>query len=420
MIGPRGRIFPTLQVMRDPSVLIRWRERYGDPFGMKALNGDLIITGRPELAREVFALPDDAFSPFAVQTLAPVLGSGSLLLLEGEQHRRHRRRLVPPFQKDDLAFHAETIRTVAERRCASWSAGETIRAVDEARRVTFEVIVRVVFGVEDQVETFAAASEEVLARIHPIHLFSRHTQRSFFGLSPWDRFQRAKKRVVDLLLGVIDERRRTGVRGRDVLSRLLDSRDEEGLPLDDDDIVSTLLTLLVAGHETSTVALAWALHHAAREPERLGQLRKDVAAGRHEWLDAWSKETLRRDTIVDTVMRTLTKPWTLDGRELSPGTTVGVCPYLLHRDPHLFPEPEHFRPERFLERSFRPFEWIPFGGGVRRCIGAGLALLEMRIVLGSWLSRFDFETKGDSPEVQRRNLLLAPSNGVPLATRSAA
>lgn len=403
--------------MKDPEILIRWRDQYGDPFFLHALNGPLVLTGRPELAREVFSMPAETFDPFAVQTLAPVLGSGSILLLGGERHRKERRRLIPPFQREDLAAHEATIRGVAERSCAHWIPGKPLLAIDEARKITFEVIVRVVFGAEDRIEVFSAAAERVLSRISPINLFSRYTQRSFFGLSPWDRFQAAREEVVGLLLEVIRERRRTGARGPDVLSRLLDARDEEGVALDDQDLVAELLTLLVAGHETTTVALAWALHHAATERERLSQLREDLAAGSTSWLEAWAKETLRRDTIVDTVMRTLTVPWDLEGHALEPGTAIGVCPFLLHRDPELFSEPERFRPERFLERSYRPHEWIPFGGGVRRCLGAGLALMEMRIVLETWLSRFDFEAE-EPPKLQRRNLLLAPSNGVPLVVRA--
>lgn len=418
--GPRGRVLTTLRAMRDPyRWQLEWQAEHGDPFRLDALNGRVVLSGRPEWAKAVFALPASTFRPFAVNTLAPLFGSGSLLLLDGERHRRERRLLQPSFQGARLHAWKDEIREIGRGRSAGWGEGRAIEATAETRAVTFEVIVRIVFGAEsdEEVAILSRTAEQLLGSVASILLFSRASHVRFFGLSPWDKLLSARARLWALLQVVIERRRQSGARSSDVLSLLLDATFEDGTRLSDEDLFAELLTLLVAGHETTTISLAWALHFAATHPEALAQLRKEVSENTEDkpLLDGWVKESLRLNPIVDAVFRTLVEPVEIEGFTFEPGVSLAVSPVLLHLNPEVYPEPERFLPSRYFERKYLPHEHVAFGGGVRRCIGAALATLEMRVVLEEWLGRFDFEPLGQ-PRAVRKNLVMAP-NGVPLRVR---
>jgi cytochrome P450 len=245
-------------------------------------------------------------------------------------------------------------------------------------------------------------------RVLSLALTSGRTGR----LSPWARFVAARRRADELLHAEIEARRADPVERDDVLSLLLAARDEEGRALSDEELRDELMTLLVAGHETTATALAWTLERLARHPGALEGVVAEQRAGGEELLDATIKETLRLRPVVPAVIRQLQEPMTFGGWDLPAGVHIGPSIYLLHRRPDLYPDPLAFRPQRFLERSYGTYEWIPFGGGVRRCLGASFALFEMRVVLSTLLERVELQAaRGSGESVARRAITFAPARG---------
>jgi cytochrome P450 len=198
----------------------------------------------------------------------------------------------------------------------------------------------------------------------------------------------------------------------DILSALMSARDSAGMALGDRRLRDELVTLLVAGHESTATMLAWAFERLVRHPDKLDCLRAEIAAGGHTYADAVVKETLRLRPVLPIVLRELAMPMRLDGYELPAGTWLAPCAYLVNRDPEIYPAPRQFRPERFLEKPPGPYSWTPFGGGVRRCVGAAFAQLEMRVVLQTVFSRLDLRAPDTTPErIGRRFITLAPARG---------
>ena len=327
-----------------------------------------------------------------------------------------RKLLLPPFHGERMAAYATVMREAAEREVARWPVGRPFPVLPHTQAVTLEVIMRAVFGIEDsgRLDALRAALRQVLdvattrRRLLSLALSSRANGER----GAWARFQEASRRADAILFEEIAERRRSGVEGRDdVLSLLLEARHEDGSPMTDRELRDELITLLVAGHETTATALAWALERLVRHPEVLDRL---VAEVRDEgdggaYLDAVVKETLRLRPVVPAVIRRLKAPMELGGYELPAGVFVSPSIYLTHRRPDIYPEPEAFRPERFLERPPGTYTWIPFGGGVRRCLGASFAQFEMKVVLATVLEQVRLQTQvGDDEPVTRRAITFAP------------
>jgi len=424
--GPRFAALNSFRYARDAyGFLAKIRGRYGDPIRVDTVNGVVYLTGTPAGAQQVFTADPDTFVPFAAEVVRPLIGDNSILLLFGARHRRERKLLVPAFHGERMRAYGETIRAAALAAAAAWPSDREFVFQTSSQWISLEVIIRAVFGVVEpgHVEAVRAAILELVASAAPSMLFFPFMQRSFFGLGPWPRLQRARERIDLLIAGEIAARRaRADEAGEDILSLMLRARDEEGAPMSDAELRDELLTLLFAGHETTGIALAWAIYWLHRDPERLGRLREELdAAGerpdpeviaRMPYLEAVVQETLRLHPIVPDIPRQLARPFELGGYKLPPGAAVSVATALLHSAPETFPEPDKFKPERFLGRKYTPFEYTPFGGGARRCLGAAFATYEMKIVLATLLGRFRLELAESEVRPGRRNLVLGPASGV--------
>jgi cytochrome P450 len=368
--------------------------RYGQIFKMRTLDGPRVVIGNPEGAREIFGADPDQLAVWKPEAFATLLGDRSLLVLGGASHRRERKLLMPAFHRERMRDYGHTICNVAAAGCASLERGATFDMRRLTRELSLEVILRTVFGFEDpaQIAEFRAALTRYTAPIHALAIAWRPLQRRLHGLGPWASFERARAQVDALLYRHIRQRRERPSESNDILSLLLAARYEDGSRMGDPEIRDQLLTLLVAGHETTAKALAWAFYWLHRQPETLARLRAELATERGggpekmaalPYLEAVCHESLRLHPIVPEITRVLQKPLVVLGHEHSAGTVLSVSVIMLHRNQELYPDPERFWPERFLTRKYAPFEFVPFGGGHRRCLGAAFALYEMKLLLGT-------------------------------------
>jgi cytochrome P450 family 135 len=391
----------------------------GDFFTLHPQTGRwIVVTSDPATIKEVFTGdPNLLYAGAGNIVLQPILGSRSVLLLDGPEHLRQRRLMLPSFHGERMRVYADVMRAAAERAISQWPRGRRFDVLPSMQAITLEVILRAVFGITEpeRLKEMGGALRSVLdtvasrRRVLSLALTAGRTG----PLSPWGRFVAARRRADELLHAEIEARRREGDAERDdVLSLLLAARDEDGRALSDEELRDELMTLLVAGHETTATALAWTLERLARHPRALAGVVAEQRAGGEELLDATIKETLRLRPVVPAVVRQLQAPMTFGGWDLPAGVHIGPSIYLLHRRADLYPDPLAFRPERFLERSYGTYEWIPFGGGVRRCLGASFALFEMRIVLATLLERVELQpSRGAGEAVARRAITFAPARG---------
>lgn len=421
--GPRVALLQTARLIKDPYTFHRaCRARYGDPYTIPSLNGRVVCTGDPEGIREIFAADPDTFGPWAADTLRPMLGDGSIIVLRGERHKRERKLLMPAFQGERMRAYGALMLDVARRHLARRNAGEVFRFLDTAQAISLEVIVRAVFGVEDDaaVERMTSAVTRHAAAASPLLMFTKLLQRQFGGFGPWARLTRLKADYDELLLAQI-RARRAAAPGDDILSILLAARYEDGQSMSDEDVRAELVTLLFAGHETTALALSWAVYWLLRDAERLAKLRAELdTAGsdpdkiaRLPYLEAVCLESLRIHPILPDPLREVIRPFRLRGFDVPPGCGVAAVTALVHEDPAVFEEPMAFRPERFLARTFKPYEYFPFGGGSRRCIGAAFAVHEMKLVLAALFNEHELELC-EPREVHpaRRNVTMGPATGI--------
>ncbi len=404
------------------------QRRYGDYFTLRLPNRTSVITSDPEAVKAVFTGdPDHLLAGRSNAILQPLLGDRSVLLLDGREHLRQRRLLLPPFHGERMQAYAETMRDVAEREVASWPRGRSFAVQPSMQAITLEVILRTVFGLsgEERVERVGAPLRRLLdatasqARLFALQVTSSKDPRP---RSPWGRFKALVAEADRVVYEELHARRAQPDGGdhEDVLSLLLAARDEEGLPLTDLELRDELMTLLLAGHETTATALSWTLERLVRHPAALECLRAEREAGETAFLDATIKESLRLRPVIPAVGRYLTAPLELGGRTLPADVYLNLSIYLLHRCPDLYPDPDAFRPERFLERPAGTYEWIPFGGGMRRCLGASFALFEMRIVLQAILDRVALQPeRGRGERTGRRAITLVPGQGARITVEPA-
>ncbi|MEO7198256.1 MAG: cytochrome P450 [Solirubrobacterales bacterium] len=406
------------------------QKRCGDYFTLRpAPDRELVITADPAAVKAVFTGdPNVLYAGEGNVTLAPLLGPGSVLLLDGAEHLRHRRLLLPPFHGERMRNYGEMMREVADRVIGEWPRARRFAALPSMQAITLEIIMRAVFGFEDreQRERIGGPLRSLLDMVGSrprVLALALSAGRSGGPLSPWTRFAAARSRADRLLFEEIRARRADPrvAEGADIFSMLLAARDPAGRPLTDVEVRDELMTLLVAGHETTATALAWALERLTREPAVLATVlaeRRDGGGeGDGDYLEAVVKETLRLRPVVPAVVRRLQAPMTFGGWELPAGVNIAPSIYLLHRRGDLYPEPLAFRPERFLGSDVPgTYEWIPFGGGVRRCLGASFAMFEMRVVLAAVLDgvrlRPSASHRGEG--VTRRAITFAPTRGARL------
>jgi cytochrome P450 len=400
-------------------MLTRWHRRYGDAFTTHYLTfGRGVYVADPAAIKELFTGDQsDLLAGDANSFLEPILGKHSVLVLDGPEHMRQRKLLLPPFQGSRVNAFRSVVREVAEREVDRWHAGDELVMRDRMRALTFEVICRAVFGVTEpeRVERLRAAFANLLDS-STILMALPLMQRDFGRWSPGHRFQR-KLRAVDNLLYEEIERRRgeTDLDERtDVLSLLMVARDEDGNAMSDAELRDELVTMLGAGHETTATSLAFAIELLMRHPGKLAALRAAIAEdGGDAWLEAVMRETMRVRPVIDAAERTLTKARRVAGYYLPPGVKVYPAIYLVHQRPDLYPAPERFEPERFLGTDAESYAWLPFGGGIRRCIGAALAQAEMIEALRVIVPRADLEpVRAKEDPVVLSGVTLAPKHGV--------
>jgi cytochrome P450 len=411
--GPRSpRLVQALRfVASRGGAMRRLRRRYGSAFTVESLNlGRMVMLADPAEVRELFQTsPELADTPDA--NLGSVLGPGSFFAITGDEHRRQRRLLTPPFHGRRLRAYEQIIESETERETASWPQGRPFPVMPSTMRITLNVILRAVFGAEgaelDELRELlpkAVKLGSVLA-VLPV------VRRDLWGYGPGARFDGYRRRydeIVDRLIERatadprIDER-------EDVLALLVQARYDDGSPMTRDQIADQLLTLLTAGHETTATTLAWAVERLRREPG----LPERLAAGDDALLDSTLMEVQRVRPVIEMTARQVRAEMLPIGRwKLPRGTVVSACITLLHEDGTLFPEPERFDPERFTGTRADMYGWIPFGGGVRRCIGASFASLEMRVVLRTILRDFTLEPATGAPErAHNRGIAVAPARG---------
>jgi cytochrome P450 len=360
------------------------------PSGMQ-----LVVVSDPEAVKTVFtASPEVAPSGAANSPLAPVMGPSSVIVLTGPEHMRQRKLLLPPFHGERMREYEQVIVEATRRDMAGWPVGSPMRLHERTRAITLEVILRAVFGVEaERMARVRAAVSGLLAPVHPLTILlvalrrpSRERPTGAFG------------RALDSLDAVIYEelaqrRARADLAQRsDILSLLMQARDEDGQPMTDAELRDELVTLLLAGHETTATSVAWAIERLVRHPQKLARLVAEIDAqseGGEQYMTAVVNETLRVRPVVPIVVRMLQDELQVGPYRLPAGTRVTPSIYLTNRNPRAYADPEEFRPERYLESGPETFSWIPFGGGIRRCIGAAFAQLEMKLILRTVLSELE-------------------------------
>jgi cytochrome P450 len=380
--------------------------------------GTGVYVADPVAIRELFTGDQsDLLAGEANSFMSPVLGSRSVLVLDGEEHLRQRKLLLPPFQGSRVQGFRAVTREVAEREIAGWHPGTRLVLRDRMRALTFEVICRAVFGVTEprRVERLRAALGAVIDT-SPLFMLSRFARVDLGPLSPGHWFVRRINAADALILEEIDRRRREPdlEERTDVLSLLLCARDEAGHPMTDGELRDELFTMLGAGHETTATGLAFAFELLMRNPEVLSRLRSEIDAGDSDaYLDAVVKETLRLRPVIDAAERTLTQPRTVAGWDLPAGVKVYPGIALVQMREDMYPRAQEFRPERFLDEAAESYSWIPFGGGIRRCLGAALAQAEMAEVLRVTIPAVELRPVRTRPEpVVLRGVTLAPRYGV--------
>jgi cytochrome P450 len=422
---PPGSQAPSLvqaiRYARDPlGFLVQLQRRYGDIFTLSfPFFGRLVYVADPALVKAMFTGSPEQFHAGEANAtvLEPALGPNSVLTLDEAPHMQQRKLLLPPFHGERVRGYGELIRETTRKQMETWPVGEAFSLRPHTQRITLAVIMRAVFGVHDEARLarFEGLIEDFSRRVGLITTFPA-MRRSLGPWSPWPRFLRSREALDEFVYEEIGLRRaevEAGEEGHDdVLSLLLQARHDDGSPMSDEELRDELVTVLGAGHETTATGLAWAMERLLRTPRVLGKLRDSLAAGESDYIDATVKEALRARPVIIDIGRKLTAPLQIGGYELPKGSFVLAAIAALHYREDLFPNPEEFRPERFLEGKADNYSWIPFGGGVRRCIGAAFAEYEMRLILREFVEHADLSAPDPKPEkVRIRNITLAPGKG---------
>ena len=423
---PPGPRWPTLL---QSIALVRFRhqfvpamhKRYGDVFTVRVMpkGSALVLFTRPEHAKEIFAGDPEVFHAGKGNAiLGPIMGEHSLLLQDSSDHKRARKLLMPAFNGQALRGYEQVVTAIAKDEVARWTPGVPFRSLDRMNALTLEVILRVVFGVTD---------EDRLAQLRP--LVNRTVDISPVVLlgwgypflqrfGPWKATVDNQRGLDEVMYAEIAERRAAPdlAERTDVLSQLLRVEGDEGLS--DNELRDQLVTLLLAGHETTATALSWALYELGRDPVQLARAREAASEGDSDHLEAVLKESMRLHPVIPMVVRHLMEPATIGGVDLPRGANIGPSILITHAREDNHRDPEAFRPERFLEGEVATNTWIPFGGGVRRCIGAGFSLMEGVAVLREVLLRYDIELPGGATDFPRvRNITSVPRHGARIVVR---
>lgn len=411
-----------LLVNRSRQFTAQLRQQYGEAVTFfRGQEPPMVVLLTPESARQALTGMPDGYDAFWKEGFTGVAGSHSLWVLSGDAHRQERSLLSTAFHASNYRRYGETIRETARKKTADWQPGQTRRILDTTLSISLEVILRIVFGIESG--RFVEPGQRVLYDLWrmatPYFIFFPWLMRSWFP--PWRRYTAAKEQFTAWVNDIVTERRINPVQAGDVLGQMLTMRYEDGSMLNLEAIRDELITLLMAGNETTATALAWALYELVNHPDVLAKLRQELdplgpdpdpgLVTRLPYLSAVCNETLRLHTLLPEVGRVLFSPLELCGHTLPVGTSVVVSVMAIHHDPGLYPEPDLYNPERFIQRSYGVFEFMPFGGGHRRCLGSGLSDYEMRISLAEIVTHWDFTPFASEQEV-RHDIAMGSKNGV--------
>jgi cytochrome P450 len=411
--------------MRQTEFVFGARRRYGEVFRMHAvIPGGPAITSHPDHVRSLFtAKPELAPSVTGESPLRPIVGPNSVLTSVGPRHMRQRKLLLPPFHGEAVAQYAAMIAEVAEREIASWPVGEPIELAPRMQEITLDVIMAGIFGIEGEPEAGSSeakfrsvirwlteASTTPIAKLGELVNSGRSEPVGIMKL-PVGLLDRATYRVI------ADRRAQSDLHERrDIMSIILQAETEDGERLTDQEVRDELLTLVLAGHETTANSLAWAwerlVHNPAARDAYVDAVRTGDEADASEWTEAVIHETMRSRPVVPIIGRRVTVPWQLGEYAVPAGTPISMSILLVHHRHDLYPDPFAYRPERWLGHKPGTYEWIPFGGGIRRCLGAALAMAEQRVVLEAMARSLDLEAVDPEPErAQHRNVTMIPRRG---------
>jgi cytochrome P450 family 110 len=453
--GPRAPSVVNLArwVWRPFDLLEECQRRYGDAFTV-SLPGmpPNVVFSDPDATRDLFTAPvDDVRVGEIAGVLAPILGRRSVMLIDGEAHRRERRRMLPPFRAHAVRTYGPAIQRAAREMVSSWRPGQRLEVMPAMQRVSLDLIVRITLAPRDDariahvVERFLELGTSPLATailwIVPGELTGRliyePVRRRAWGTRPFSRLPwapivDAQDAMDEVIYDEIAARRRGAYGGsEDLLTQLMAARDEDGSPMSDGELRDQVVTMLLAGHETTATTLSWTIGYLLEDPELWARLRERLAARANDrgelqideltedpWLDAVLREAMRLSPVALTVGRHLRAPMKLGRWELPAGVNAFACAHLIQRRPDLFDEPESFRPERWIDAKQNPYAFFPFGGGARRCLGMALAYYEMKIILAEILARADLERAlPRAPRPVRKSVTFAPERGLPVVVR---
>ena len=420
-------------IFRPLSVLEMYAKDYDDCFTLSHKNSPpTVYFYHPEAIKQIFTAPPEVFnSSDGGKILQPILGDNSLLLLTGDRHQSRRKLLMPPFHGARIQTYGDIIVAITQQVTGKWELGKPFNVRSAIQEISLRTILAAVFGI-DSGERYRELQglltlllESIGSPLSSTLLFFTALQKDWGVWSPWRRFLRLKEKIDSLLLAEIEQRRLEANSDRDdILSLLLSAKDEAGQPMTDEELIDQLLTLLFAGHETTVSAIAWALYGLESLPKVREKLQQELdtvsfvdnplAVTKLPYLTAICQETLRIYPIaVNAFPRIVKQPIEIFGYQFEPGTVIFPSIYLTHHREDLYPEPKRFKPERFLERQFSAYEYFPFGGGNRLCIGYAFAQFEMKLVLASIFSQFELKLVGNkSIKPTRRGVTVAPSGNM--------
>ncbi|MBW4684561.1 MAG: cytochrome P450 [Komarekiella atlantica HA4396-MV6] len=415
-------------------------KRYGDIFALRLYKKSLplVMVSNPQALQQILTNDTKEFAaPGELNLLfEPLLGRRSVITISGAEHQRQRQLLMPPFHGERMRSYSQIIIDITGKVISQYQIGKPFNIRSATQAITLRVMMQAVFGLDEgpraeKLQQFLAdLLEKGSSRLNVALLYFPALQRDFGPINLWGKQMRRQQEADQLIYEEIRERREQNLSGTDILSLLMAARDEAGQPMTDEELRDELMTLLVAGHETTATAIAWALYWIHKLPsvrqkllqelDSLGDNPDPNTIFKLPYLNAVCSETLRIYPVAMlTFPRVVTTPVTLSGYELEPGTPVIGSIYLTHQREDLYPEPKQFKPERFLERQFSPYEYLPFGGGARRCIGLAFAQLEMKLALAKILSSVELELV-DNGEVrpQRRGLVTGPDRPIQMIVKS--
>jgi cytochrome P450 len=431
-LPPGPKVPASLQIagswLRPTTVVLRARERYGKRFSVRLLGQPpFVVLSDPQDIKQVFQAPPEVLHPGeGARILEPIVGPNSVILLDEKPHLQQRKLMLPAFHGDAMQSLAELMTELTEREIATWPQDQPVALHPRLQQLTLEIVLRAVFGLEQgaQLDRLRELLTQVLEFAeNPISLLP-FAQRALAGRGPMGRLERLGEETDRLIFELIEERRSEDAHGPDVLTLLLSARHDDDSPMSPAELRDELVTALVAGHETTASQLAWGFELLSRQPEVTARLARELDDDPDSaYLTATIHEIMRlRPVLMNAEPRLVKQPVEIGGVSYPPGAVLIASAYLVHHDPDIYPQPNAFRPERFLEseggKAPGTYTWLPFGGGRRRCLGASFAMLEMKIVLRKVIEQNLLVAVGKTPErARRRSITISPSRGCELILR---